>query len=519
VILISSIAGFDQIANADSAKTSITLEQCHNGHPTLVDCDDPIGNQNNWGQGNANHNNASIFEDDSQNYRIIIKNLPANPDINNPYVLVFEQDFTKSGKMTQDFWTGPGNIQTSSGIPNGIHPCVDSKGNQNGYCDPTKTPISVEIPIIPPFLGLDETVRNVANNVKIHFNGPVIDDGMLLHGPVFLNPDLKITGFSGDVLSDSSIEGTLKFNTYADGDVVLYYGGHISAAEDYVGIEKETASQIPGSPYHNRLISFNGINGSPGKQDMQLMSAESIDLPILTIIKKVENNNGGTKDPSDFTIIVNANNPSNNNFSGSSTGTTITLGTGPYSVSELPETGYAATISSECSGIANEGDILTCTITNDDKDANKTYLTVIKNVVNDDGGSAIPDDFNLTVDGQKILSGISFEYPANTPLEISETQLSNYAFVSITGNAKCPTQLDDSLTLEAGDDVICIVTNDDVKDPKKIPICHIPAGDISKAFIIEVSPSSVNSHLNHGDLLNSCEKQWVGMATLTLMVR
>ena len=51
----------------------------------------------------------------------------------------------------------------------------------------------------------------------------------------------------------------------------------------------------------------------------------------------------------------------------------------------------------------------TCTITNDDI---SPTLTVIKTVVNDNGGTAAPDDFNLTVDGGAVLSGATNDFDA-----------------------------------------------------------------------------------------------------------
>ncbi len=42
------------------------------------------------------------------------------------------------------------------------------------------------------------------------------------------------------------------------------------------------------------------------------------------------------------------------------------------------------------------GETKTCTLTNNDQQA---YITVVKVVTNDNGGSAVPDDFLLTLDG------------------------------------------------------------------------------------------------------------------------
>jgi len=161
VISISSVTGMPQTANAAPDQTRINLEQCHNGNPIPVDCDDPEGNENNWGQGNANHQNSAVREGDSQNYRIVITDLPPGS-----YSLEFEQDLTKGGNMAQDFWTGPGNIQTEN-FPTidgeGIHPCVDTKGNQNGYCDPTNTPFEVIIPPMGDIISLAASSGGAGN--------------------------------------------------------------------------------------------------------------------------------------------------------------------------------------------------------------------------------------------------------------------------------------------------------------------------------------------------------------------
>jgi hypothetical protein len=59
-------------------------------------------------------------------------------------------------------------------------------------------------------------------------------------------------------------------------------------------------------------------------------------LTFLSVIKKVtSNDDSGTKKPSDFTITVTGNDPSPSSFSGSSSGTSVTLRPGNYKVTEL----------------------------------------------------------------------------------------------------------------------------------------------------------------------------------------
>ena len=88
-------------------------------------------------------------------------------------------------------------------------------------------------------------------------------------------------------------------------------------------------------------------------------------LTFLNVITEVDNANGGTKKPSDFTISVSGNSPSPKSFSGSSSGTSVTLGSGSYRVTKennIP--GYSTSYSSDCSGNANGGVPIKCTVTN-----------------------------------------------------------------------------------------------------------------------------------------------------------
>ena len=88
----------------------------------------------------------------------------------------------------------------------------------------------------------------------------------------------------------------------------------------------------------------------------------------LTIIKDVVNDDTGTNVPSDFTMVITANNPSGNNFAGVQVELELQLRLTQesYSVDETGPGGYSATFSAECDGTAIVGESYTCTITNDD---------------------------------------------------------------------------------------------------------------------------------------------------------
>ena len=120
----------------------------------------------------------------------------------------------------------------------------------------------------------------------------------------------------------------------------------------------------------------------------------------IIVTKQVVNDGGGTKRPSDFTINVDGNNPSPQSFPGSSSGTSVELNKGRYSVTETGPSGYTSNPSSECSGSINPDQERNCTITNVyNKPVTTGKIIVTKQVVNDGGGTKRPSDFTINVDG------------------------------------------------------------------------------------------------------------------------
>lgn len=70
------------------------------------------------------------------------------------------------------------------------------------------------------------------------------------------------------------------------------------------------------------------------------------------------------------------------------------------------------------------------TLTNNDQQAT---ITVVKSVTNDNGGTALPDDFLRTLDGNAMTSGTPVNVNPGT-YSASETQLSGYTFEGFTGD-------------------------------------------------------------------------------------
>jgi hypothetical protein len=149
-------------------------------------------------------------------------------------------------------------------------------------------------------------------------------------------------------------------------------------------------------------------------------------------------------------------------------GATTTVPTATYTVTETGVQGYVANFSGDCDAFgevtvgANEHKI--CFITNDDLPAN---VTLIKNVINNNGGTATPgSNWGLTVDGTPISNNSSRAVTSNVPHTINEAGRANYHFVGpITGTStygkSCPAVLGGSITLDEGETIVCTITNDD----------------------------------------------------------
>ena len=89
----------------------------------------------------------------------------------------------------------------------------------------------------------------------------------------------------------------------------------------------------------------------------------------LTIKKNVINDDNGSKVASDFTMVVNATKPFDDTFSGSESGTTISIEEGFFSVDEILDSDYDQFRSGECLGTADAGQTLICVLTNNDKES------------------------------------------------------------------------------------------------------------------------------------------------------
>ncbi len=215
--------------------------------------------------------------------------------------------------------------------------------------------------------------------------------------------------------------------------------------------------------------------------------------PQLTVIKHVVNDNGGTKAAGDFTMNVTGTNVSDSSFPGDEAGTTVTLNAGSYSVDEDAVGGYAKNLGTNCSGTIALGEKKTCTITNDDI---APKLTIIKEVVNDDGGTLTAGDFPLNVSGVSVTSGQQYtSFNAGT-YTVGETQQTGYTLDGFSGNCLA----NGSITLEVGGVYTCTVTNND--QPAHIKVTKVVVNNNGgqaqvSDFALNVGNTQVTSGVNN----------------------
>src|SRR5437879_1066399 len=85
----------------------------------------------------------------------------------------------------------------------------------------------------------------------------------------------------------------------------------------------------------------------------------------------------------------------------------------------------------------------------------RTTITLNKVVINNNGGTAGVNAFGLTVGGVAVNSAATTTVGANTPIALNEAGLAGYSFISLTGDAKCPSVLGGTATLDEGENITC----------------------------------------------------------------
>jgi len=233
------------------------------------------------------------------------------------------------------------------------------------------------------------------------------------------------------------------------------------------------------------------VGGSLSGDQLTLDSGESAtctinnddDVAVLTLLKTVTNDNGGTAVNTDWTLAAAGPTPISG-VDGDMSITAADVDAGVYTLSESggPD-GYTADPWT-CVGGSLSGDQLTlgsgesavCTVVNDD---NEPGLTLHKAVVNDNGGTAVNTDWTLNARGPTSISGVD----GDASITDAAVDAGVYTLFE-SGGPGGYTASDwscvggslsgDQLTMASGEAAVCTITND---DNEVLPVVAVPVND------------------------------------------
>ncbi len=197
-------------------------------------------------------------------------------------------------------------------------------------------------------------------------------------------------------------------------------------------------------------------------EDVTLTITNKQKKGTLTVIKNVTNHEIGTSDANDFSFSLNGGGAiSFIAEEGAMTGQNVLfVNPGAFTVTEPVVSGYAESLVG-CSGTLTSSSTATCTITNSDIPTGQGAITVVKSIINDNGGDAVVGDFDLFVGATSTVNGAAqFLNPGS--YVVNEGSLpSGYSQTSISCTNGVTTTTDGSVTLGEQDAWVCTITNDD----------------------------------------------------------
>jgi hypothetical protein len=430
---------------------SADIDQCANGGvgQTPESCNDTY--PANWVNGNLGASKSHFLEGESIPYRVKMDGLTPG-SVGNTVIIAY--DVTKSSKHAIDYLTSFDRTVTTADPCTGVAGC----GSETTF----PIPVDPTLPFAPvsgSFSMFGGTITGATYGAD-----PGADD-CPAGNPDFVGDDTRCV--------------TLTF-TSTLANPVLAWGGHIATRANWG--TGNSAVAITGSPYHTALVA---LNGSGGNQDRSLSSDAVIFPAMIRIIKHTEppsatvfgftaaplplanftlTDNSGVSDPvhqvtltdpAQFTTYTVTENAAAN----------YTLGniqcqvTDPLGGSATPNIGTRSVVID-----IEEGETRTCTFTNN---RSTGTLTVIKHVVNDDGGTAPASAWSIHVKsgGSEVTgspqagseSGTQYTLDTGT-YDVSETGgPTGYSFDGFSGDCNAS----GSVTVVAGQNVTCTLTNND----------------------------------------------------------
>jgi hypothetical protein len=271
--------------------------------------------------------------------------------------------------------------------------------------------------------------------------------GQVLAGPLEASPNLTTSG-AGNLQNETDPFGP---STAADGGPGEAYP-HDTSLE----IQVDSALVPTGARLAN-VCSYPSAGNGGNNNPFDCIVTPGVQFGTLRVTKTVTNDNGGSKVFADFSFSAGSGASTTGAIAATAFDSDGIIETqvpvGTYSVAEVgtPITGYATNYSNCTSVSVTAGATTTCAITNNDK---APSLTLVKNVTNNNGGTAVPGDWTLTATNYDSSSPDAGTY------NLSESGPSGYTKVKINCSDSGTTDVS-SVTLSLDESVTCTFYNDD----------------------------------------------------------
>jgi hypothetical protein len=348
-------------------------------------------------------------------------------------------------------WTEPGGDRVCNGSITGGERAGTLPGNKSKCnCEPFQVAINIQGTL---------TLKKVVVN----------DNGGTLAASAF-----GITSNAGAFTFNTApvVSGTT--STYTSNTIAVNTGAYTFSESDIAGYDEGswscTGATASGTAFNAGSVTV------PQGTNVVCTITNNDQAAHLIVIKHVINDNGGTKTAANFSMTIGGVTASGGNtFAGAeSPGVDKTLTTvGAYTVTEGAVTGYTQTsASADCSGTIALGQTKTCTITNND---NAATIVVIKNVVNDNGGTLTASAFTMTIGGA-VTSASSLTFAGASGAGVSRVLTGvgayNVTEGAVAGYTQTSASADCSGTIALGETKTCTITNNDIP-PHLIVIKHV----------------------------------------------
>ena len=271
------------------------------------------------------------------------------------------------------------------------------------------------------------------------------------------------------------------FTMNVSGPTQLSFSGSASGTSNEVLAGTYTVTESGPSGY---ALSYGGdCNGSgtvtvpdDGAATCVLTNDDEAPAASTMIVRKVVVNHGGNATASDFSFSVNG--AATQGFDGDGQNE-LTVPSGTYAVTEPAVAGYTTTYAN-CSGIElAAGASATCTITNEEEEHEEpTRLVVVKRVISNDGGDAVPSDWTMNVSGPTQLS-----FPGDSQGTSNEVEPGAYVVTesggpsgySLTYSGDCDAS--GNVTVAKSHQATCVLTNDDLATTATLIVRKVVVND------------------------------------------